>query len=156
MPVVFQEEEKQMIAQSLGIARDRLIEALEELLSAERAGAQVAHASLEEAQSDLQRTVLKQVHRGEADSCKRLRDCLLLLGAEPGHERGAFYEKCMAIPNLGERLALVDRGQKWVIRKLEALLEEVSHPQLRQELEAVLRTHEINSEDYAANADALR
>ena len=58
----------------------------------------------------------------------------------------------MAIANLDDRLALIDRGQRWVIRKLEALLASVSHPEIRQQLEAVLRTHEINSDDYAANA----
>jgi hypothetical protein len=61
----------------------------------------------------------------------------------------------MAIPGLGERLALVDRGQKWVIRKVEALLKEVRHPQIRQELQAVLETHEVNSEGYAAKAEQL-
>ncbi|MGK9064699.1 DUF6306 domain-containing protein [Stutzerimonas chloritidismutans] len=145
-----------MTSQSLGMERQQLVEALDELLSAERAGALVASASLDEATSDVQRSVLAQVHRGEADSCRRLRNCLQLLDVEPGHERGAFYEKCMAIPDIGERLALVDRGQKWVIRKLEALLEQVTHAPIRDELEAVLRTHEINSEDYAAQADALR
>lgn len=132
--------------------RRELIEALGELLSAERAGVQVAKASLAEAQTDLQRSMLEKVRQGEADSCKRLRECLTLLGVQPGQERGAFYEKCMAIANLDDRLALIDRGQRWVIRKLEALLASVSHPEIRQQLEAVLRTHEINSDDYAANA----
>jgi len=136
--------------------RRELIEALGELLSAERAGVQVATASLAEAQSDLQRSMLEKVRQGEADSCKRLRECLTLLGAQPGQERGAFYEKCMAIANLDDRLALIDRGQRWVIRKLEALLASVSHPEIRQQLEAVLRTHQINSDDYAANAESLR
>lgn len=144
-----------MQTQTLGIERDTLIEALNELLSAERAGAQVAAASLKEATKGLQRSVLQQVHRGEADSCRRLRDCVLLLGGKPSRERGAFYEKCMAIADLGERLALVDRGQKWVIRKVEALLVEITHPQIRQELQAVLDTHEVNSEDYAAKAEQL-
>lgn len=134
----------------------QLVEALCELLSAERAGVQVATASIVEAQTDLQRRVLEQVHRGEADSCKRLRECLMLLGAEAGHERGAFFEKCMAIANLGDRLELIDRGQRWVIRKLEALLASVEHPEIRVQLEAVLRTHEINSEDYEKNAESLR
>jgi hypothetical protein len=144
-----------MHTQTLGVERDTLIEALNELLSAERAGAQVAVASLKEASGELQRSVLQQVHCGEADSCRRLRDCVLLLGGEPSRERGAFFEKCMAIPGLGERLALVDRGQKWVIRKVEALLKEVRHPQIRQELQAVLETHEVNSEGYAAKAEQL-
>lgn len=145
-----------MTAESLGMPRESLIEALNELLSAERAGAQVASVSLAEASADLQRSVLTQVHRGEADSVRRLRECLLLLDAEPSHERGAFYEKCMAITDLAERLALVDRGQKWVIRKLESLLEQVTHSQIRQELEAVLITHEVNSADYAAKAPELK
>lgn len=144
-----------MATESLGMPRELLIDALNELLSAERAGAQVASASLNEAQDGLQRDLLAQVHRGEADSLKRLRECLLLLDAEPTHERGAFYEKCMAIPDLPERLALVDRGQQWVIRKLKSLLEEVTQPKVRQELEAVLRTHEVNSEDYANRAAEL-
>src|SRR5690606_34866796 len=144
-----------MQTQTLGIERDTLIEALNELLSAERAGAQVAAASLKEATKDRQRSVLQQVHRGEADSCRRLRDCVLLLGAEPTRERGAFYEKCMAIPDLSERLALVDRGQRWVIRKLEALLPHVIDAHLREELDAVLATHQNNSHDYAARAAEL-
>ena len=41
--------------------RRELIEALGELLSAERAGVQVATASLAEAQSDLQRSILEKV-----------------------------------------------------------------------------------------------
>ena len=145
-----------MTAESLGMQRELLIEALNELLSAERAGAQVASISLDDAKADLQRSVLTQVHRGEADSVRRLRECLLLLDTEPSHERGAFYEKCMEISDLTERLALVDRGQKWVIRKLESLLEQVTHPRIRQELEAVLTTHQINSADYAAKAPALK
>ena len=129
---------------------ETLIAALNELLAAERAGAQVAAASLKEVQSDLQRSVLQQIHRGEADSCQRLRECVLTLGGEPTRERGAFYGKCMAIPDLPERLALVDRGQQWVIRKLEELLPRISDPRLREHLETVLVTHQGNSHDYAA------
>lgn len=132
-----------------------LVGAFNELLSAERAGAQVAAASLKEVRNEVQRSVLQQVHRGEADSCRRLRDCLLIMGAEPTRERGAFYEKCMAIPDLVERMALVDRGQQWVIRKLEALLPQLTDPRLREQLEAVLITHQDNSQDYAAQADRL-
>lgn len=145
-----------MTAESLGMQRELLIEALNELLSAERAGAQVASISLNETEAEVARKMLTQVHRGEADSVRRLRECLLLLDAEPTPERGAFYEKCMAISDLPERLALVDRGQKWVIRKLEGLLEQVTHPRIRQELEAVLSTHEVNSADYAAKAPELK
>ena len=134
---------------------ETLIAAFNELLAAERAGAQVAAASLREVQNDVQRSVLQQIHRGEADSCRRLRDCLLSMGVEPTRERGAFYEKCMAIPDLRERLALVDRGQQWVIRKLEALMPQLTNPRLRAQLDAVLVTHRDNSRDYAERSGQL-
>lgn len=119
--------------------------ALNQLLSAERAGARVAAFSLKETSEAHQRRLLEEVHRGEADSCRRLRQCLLHLGAEPTREVGAFYEKCMQIADLDERLAFVDRGQRWVIRKVGELLPAVRDPLIRRELEAVLATHETNS-----------
>lgn len=129
--------------------REMLVAAFNELLAAERAGAQVAAASLKEVTDEAQRRMLHQIRRGEADSCRRLRECILKLGELPTRERGAFYEKCMAISDMTERLALVDRGQKWVIRKLEALLPELTDPWLREQMEAVLATHRDNSHDYA-------
>ncbi len=129
--------------------REMLVAAFNELLAAERAGAQVAAASLKEVTDEAQRRMLHQIHRGEADSCRRLRECILKLGELPTRERGAFYEKCMAISDMTERLALVDRGQKWVIRKLEALLPELTDPWLLEQMEAVLATHRDNSHDYA-------
>lgn len=131
-----------------------LADALNELLSAERAGARVAAFSLKQAGEERQRRLLEEIHRGEADSCRRLRRCLLHLGAEPTRAFGAFYEKCMAIADLDERLALVDRGQRWVIRKLGELLPRIDDPLVRRELEAMLETHEVNSE--LAKADASR
>ncbi len=131
-----------------------LADALNELLSAERAGARVAAFSLKQAGEERQRLLLEEIHRGEADSCRRLRRCLLHLGAEPTRAFGAFYEKCMAIADLDERLAFVDRGQRWVIRKLGELLPRIDDPLVRRELEAMLETHEVNSG--LAKADATR
>jgi nitronate monooxygenase len=118
-----------------------LVPVLQELLSAERAGARIAASSLREAKTNVQREFLEQLHRGEADSCRRLRLCLTHLGVEPGREVGAFYEKCMAIANLEERFVLVAKGQSWVAKKIRENLPDCCDELLRRELAAVLQTH---------------
>ncbi len=124
---------------------DSLIAALNQLMSAELAGAKVAVESLRQVGDGAERAQLDAIHFGEADSCRRLRNCLKHLGTEPTREVGAFYEKAMAIEDLAERLAFVDRGQRWVIRKVEELLAGELDPLVREELAAVLHTHRVNS-----------
>lgn len=119
-----------------------LIEWLQELLRAERAGARLM---LDSARQTLDPTLLqrlRELHRDEAESCRRLRLCLLGLGAEPGHEVGDFYQKAMAIDDLTERLRLIARGQRWVARQLTERLQHIRQPWLRRELQHVLRLHQ--------------
>ena len=118
---------------------------LQDLLSAERAGAKVAGESLQQATDPQQRELLEQIRQGEIDSCKLLLNCLKHLGLEPNRDTGAFYGKAMAIESLDERLPFVDRGQQWVIRKLREYLPGCDDPLLRSELEQMLRIHEENS-----------
>jgi len=118
---------------------------LQDLLSAERAGAKVAGDSLKQCNDDAQRKVLEQVHRGEVDSCKLVLSCLQHLGLEPNREVGAFYDKAMAIESLDERLPFIDRGQRWVIRKLKEYLPGCQDPVIRKDLEKMLEIHEVNS-----------
>lgn len=122
-----------------------LAELLQTLLSAERAGARVAARSLRDAQNTAQRQLIAQIHRGEADSCRRLRTCLLALGLEPNREIGAFHDQAMAIADLEQRLRFIDRGQAWVIRKIRDCLPGCADARVRAELQAILETHEINS-----------
>ena len=35
---------------------------------------------------------------------------------------GAFYEKCLAIADLSQRAAFINRGQGWVVRRLREML----------------------------------
>ena len=76
---------------------------LQDLLSAERAGAKVAGESLQQATDPQQRELLEQIRQGEIDSCKLLLNCLKHLGLEPNRDTGAFYGKAMAIESLDER-----------------------------------------------------
>lgn len=119
--------------------------ALLELLAAERAGARVATESLRQAVDPRHRVLLERIRVGEAESCRRLIACLEHLGLAPASTVGDFHGKAMAIGNLDERLAFVDRGQRWVIRRITAMLPGCGDPFIRQELELVLKIHEVNS-----------
>ncbi|OYW94703.1 MAG: diguanylate cyclase [Pseudomonadales bacterium 32-61-5] len=118
---------------------------LQDLLSAERAGARVAGESLQQCSDPAQRKLLEQIRQGEVDSCKLVLNCLQHLGIEPNRETGAFYGKAMAIESLEERLPFVDKGQQWVIRKLREYLPGCEDDLIRGELEKMLRIHEVNS-----------
>jgi hypothetical protein len=120
-------------------------ELLQTLLSAERAGAKVAGESLRQATDPEQRELLQQILKGEGESCQHLLTCLKHLGLEPNHETGAFYAKAMAITSLDERLAFVDKGQQWVIRKLNEYLPSCEDALIRSELGRMLQIHEENS-----------
>jgi len=119
---------------------------LQDLLSAERAGAKVAGESLEQCSDPAQRKLLEQIRQGEIDSCKLVLNCLTHLGIEPNRETGAFYDKAMAIESLDERLPFVDKGQFWVIRKLREYLPGCEDAFIRTELEKMLKIHEVNSQ----------
>ncbi len=118
---------------------------LQDLLSAERAGAKVAGDSLQQPCTQEQRQLLEQVRQGEIESCKLLLNCLQHLGLEPNKDTGTFYGKAMAIESLDERLPFIDRGQQWVIRKLREYLPGCQDPLLRSELQRMLLIHEENS-----------
>ena len=118
---------------------------LQDLLSAERAGARVATESLDQCDDPAQRALLEQIRQGEVESCKLVLNCLKHLGLEPNRETGAFYGKAMAIESLDERLPFVDKGQQWVIRKLREYLPGCEDELIRGELEKMLHIHEVNS-----------
>ncbi|EGD02613.1 hypothetical protein B1M_20593, partial [Burkholderia sp. TJI49] len=80
----------------------------------------------------------------EAHWCAVLVDAIRSLDATPTHATGAFYEKAMAIDDLPERLAFLNRGQRWVVRKLQALLPTLDDPDLHRALTQMLVSHEKN------------
>jgi len=68
----------------------------------------------------------------------------LWLEGAPSLKTGAFYEKAMAIPNVPERLAFLNRGQGWVVHKLKALLPTIRDETIHADLTAMLASHERN------------
>lgn len=127
-------------------ARAALLAVLDELLEAERAGARVASETVAEIHDPELRKLMADIRHDEAHWCAVLVEAIRSLSATPTRATGAFYEKAMAIDNLAERMAFLNRGQRWVVRKLQALLPTLDQPDIHHTLTLMLVSHEKNIE----------
>jgi nitronate monooxygenase len=124
--------------------KEDLIPLLNELLEAERAGARVALESAREAGTGPLAEFLLMVQRDEARWCAMLVGHLRKFGERPSTKTGEFHGKAMAIVDLRARIAFLNRGQGWVVRKLREMLPRVRNDELHADLSEMLRSHEIN------------
>jgi len=124
--------------------REQLAAFLNELLEAERAGTGVALKSAEAAAGGKFAELLRDVHRDEARWCAMLLKQLKALGVPASTRIGAFEAKALAIDALPERIAFLNRGQGWVVKKLREMLPKVRDDGLHRDLTEMLRSHEIN------------
>lgn len=126
------------------MAREELTAFLNELLEAERAGARVTLESAHAARSGPIAKLMSDIQRDEARWCAMLARHLKALGITPSMKVGAFYEKAMAITDPGERIAFLNRGQGWVVRKLREALPRIRDNHIHADLSEMLRSHEAN------------
>jgi hypothetical protein len=124
--------------------KDELGAFLNELLEAERAGTGVALKSGEAAAGTSFADLLRDVHHDEARWCAMLLKQLKALGVPASTKVGAFQEKALAIAGLGERMAFLNRGQGWVVKKLREMLPRVRDDSLHRDLAEMLQSHEVN------------
>lgn len=134
--------------------RDEIVAALNELLEAERAGARVALASVGDAVSADHAAMMRLVRADEARWCAMLSRQIRRFGGTPSRKCGAFRGKAMAIANPIERLAFLNRGQAWVVRKLAELMRRVRDDALHADLRDMLESHRVNIDSAAAFLDA--
>jgi hypothetical protein len=133
--------------------KDELGAFLNELLEAERAGTGVALKSAEEARGTGFEGLLRDVHKDEARWCAMLLRQLKALGAPASTKVGAFQEKALAIAGMPERIAFLNRGQGWVVKKLREMMPKVRDDGLHRDLTEMLGAHEVN---IARANDALK
>jgi hypothetical protein len=124
--------------------KDELLGFLNELLEAERAGARITIRTAAETSTPGLAALMNDVHRDEAHWCAILLKWIAHLGGEPSPRVGEFYEKCLALPDLAERAAFINRGQGWVARKLRQTLPKISNGKMHADLSAMLHSHEDN------------
>ncbi|HEY9539453.1 MAG TPA: DUF6306 domain-containing protein, partial [Kiloniellaceae bacterium] len=86
----------------------------------------------------------REVAMDEARFCGMLTRHVTRLGGTPSRATGAFYDKVVALDSPADRLALVNRGQGWVVRRLREALGRIADGALQSDLEDMLQVHESN------------
>lgn len=124
--------------------RSEILARLDELLEAERAGARLTLRTAAEIRDTSLRELIDLVHHDEVKWCAMLARHIRALQGVPSTRTGAFYDKAIAIAELPGRLAFLNRGQGWVVRKLRELIPLVSDPGMARELTGMLDAHRCN------------
>jgi hypothetical protein len=124
--------------------RDDVLLALNELLEAERAGARVAMETARDIPPSELASLVQDIHKDEVRWCNMLMRTIKSMEGQASSATGAFWGKAMAIPDLEQRLLFLNRGQAWVVRKLEALIPKVHDAQIREDLASMLAAHRSN------------
>jgi Domain of unknown function (DUF6306) len=123
---------------------DELIASLNELLEAERAGARVTLETARQARRPAVVELMQHIQHDEARWCAMLLRQIKDLGGTASPRMGAFYEKAMAIEDIAERIAFLNRGQGWVVRKLREMIPRVQDASLSADLHHMLSSHVAN------------
>jgi uncharacterized protein DUF6306 len=114
------------------------------LAEAERAGGRILHELTAQAQSLELREMLKKVGHDEGYYAGELAAQVRRLGGAPSNKTGDFVEKVRALPDFKGRLELLNRGQRWVIRKIAEQLPSISDAPLNAFLRVMADGHETN------------
>ncbi len=133
-----------------------IVDRLNELLESERAGVEVALRLGASAAPGFTHGEMKKFAEDEGWACGGLRKAILRFGGTPSDRTGDFGEKVMALPNEGERVSLLARGQAWVVRRIEALLAKDLDAETRVFLTEMREQHLENIEACHRRADELQ
>ena len=126
---------------------------LNQLLEAERAGAKLLSAYLDELPlNSPEWTAIRAVQLDEARNCAVLIHLLLEAEATPSPAVGSFYARGLAIRGWGERLDFLNRGQAWVAKRIAAALPSVPES-ARKALRAMHESHLANIRSCEALTD---
>ena len=133
------------VESTAAMSRAELGTLLNTLLEAERAGAKLLAAYVDELPPESSAwSALRKVQRDEAHNCAVLMHLLLNAEVEPSSAVGEFYERGLGLRRWSERLAFLNRGQAWVAKRIA-----VGLPRIREKgARAALRTmHESHLEN---------
>ncbi|HXW85507.1 MAG TPA: DUF6306 domain-containing protein [Candidatus Binataceae bacterium] len=117
---------------------------LNALVEAERAGGRVLHELMELAESLELRELLKKVSHDEGYYAGEIAAHIRRLGGNPSTRTGDFVEKVRAVGDFRGKLELLNRGQRWVIRKIEEALPTLADRELRAFLAVMAKGHHLN------------
>jgi hypothetical protein len=126
---------------------EELVGLLSTLLEAERAGAKVLAATLDDYERDTPAwRELASVQRDEATNCAILINLIRRMNGDPSEATGDFLGKALAVQGKVARLRFLNRGQQWVARKIGEVLPRVEQGFVRGALFAMQESHLLNIE----------
>ena len=131
------------------------IDRLNELLEAERAGVDTLSRLFSEARSPEMHKLFEEVRNDEAWSCAGLVRTIKTLGGMVSEKKGDFAEKVMSEPTLAARLRFLNRGQGWVVKRLDGLLAETLPAPVGDFLEEMRTRHITNIKACERLAESL-
>lgn len=117
---------------------------LNSLSEAERAGGRVLHELVPLAHSAELRELLKKVGHDEGYYAGELTAHVRRLGGRPSNKTGDFVDKVRAVPVFKDKLELLNRGQRWVMRKIQEDTPFHRRPELLGFLAVMKDGHETN------------
>ena len=124
---------------------DTMIESfLNSLGEAERAGGRVLHELTDQAHSLELREMLKKVGHDEGYYAGELSAHVRRLGGTASTKTGDFVEKVRAVGNFKGKLELLNRGQRWVVRKIGEQVGTIADVRLQAFLRVMADGHDVN------------
>jgi nitronate monooxygenase len=111
---------------------------------AERAGGRVLTELTSQAQSLELKELLKKVAHDEGYYAGELAAHVRRLGGVASNKTGDFVEKVRAVGDFRGKLELLNRGQRWVIRKIDETLPSINDDGLRAFLRVMAQGHHVN------------
>ncbi len=98
-----------------------LVDRMQELLEAERAGVKCLDAMADHAADMGKKELFTLFRNDEGKFCAGLFRLVQARGAIPTRNVGAFADKVIALPTEAEQVALLIKGQGWVVRKIDEI-----------------------------------
>ena len=111
---------------------------------AERAGGRVLHELAGQARSLELRELLKKAGHDEGYYAGELSGHIRRLGGSASNKTGDFVEKVRALGDLKSKLELLNRGQRWVIRKIDETVPSIGDESLCAFLRVMSKGHHVN------------
>lgn len=123
-----------------------MVDRLQELLEAERAGVKCLAPMADAAPPGEKKEFLTFLRNDEGRFCAGLYRLIRARGAAPTDRVGAFAEKVLALPTEAERLALLVKGQSWVVRKIDEIPPEAMTAEEKAFFAEMREAHVVNIE----------
>jgi nitronate monooxygenase len=121
-----------------------LVEGLNRLLEAERAGVVVMNDLAKDEDDGAVKERLIEIRSDEGKYCAGLVGMIKERGEAPTDKTGDFVGKVRALEKKEEKLSLLIRGQEWVVRKVKEIPLELLEAPEREFVSDMIEGHEVN------------